>query len=78
MENTIKHLTILDGLDLTDFYAINLWKYENEIALQGYFTDRNLDIVKSLDVQLILEGHFLRGYTTTEFGKLKITLSTKE
>ena len=78
MEKAIQHLSVLEGLDLTDFYAINLWKYENEISLQGYFTDRNVDIAKSFNVPLVLDGSFLRGSVTTEFGKLKITLTTKE
>ena len=77
MEKAIQHLSVLEGLDLTDFYAINLWKHESEVSLQGYFTDRNMDIVKTFGIKLELDGSLLRGTTTTEFGKLRIVLTTK-
>ena len=77
MEKTITHLSVLEGFDLTDFYAINLWKYESEVSLQGYFTDNNMDIVKAFGIKLEFDGSNLRGETTTEFGKLRIVLTTK-
>ena len=77
MENAIQHLKTLEGLDLSDFYAICLWNYDNEVALQGHITDKNLDIAKSLGIKLELDGHFLRGHSTTEAGKIKIVLTTK-
>jgi len=76
MEKTINHLSVLEGFDLTDFYAINLWKHESEVSLQGYFTDTNMNIVKAFGIKLELDGSILRGTTTTEFGKLRIVLTT--
>jgi hypothetical protein len=78
MENAIQNLKTLEGLDLSDFYAICLWNYNNEVALQGHITDKNLDIAKSLGIKLEVEEHFLRGYSTTKAGKIKIVLSTKD
>lgn len=46
--------------DLTKFYNIDLGR-SNKIAFQGYFNDDNIDFARYLDVELKLEGHFLRG-----------------
>lgn len=74
--DNLKNLALL--FDLSDFYAINMWSHENEVSMQGYFTDKNVALVNELGIVLVLEDSFLRGTTTTEFGKVRIVLSTKQ
>jgi hypothetical protein len=76
MNNAIKNLNDLaKEFDLSDFYSINIWGTVRELSLQGYFSDLNFDITKALKIELVLEGHFLRGNAETKFGLIKITLT---
>lgn len=78
MNNAIKNLNDLaKEFDLSDFYSINVWGTVHELSLQGHFTDLNLNIAKALEIELVLEGHFLRGNAETELGLIKMTLTTK-
>jgi hypothetical protein len=79
MNETVKNLENLVSLfDLSDFYAINMWSHENEVSMQGYFTDKNISLVNELGITLVLEDSFLRGTTTTDLGKVRIVLTTKQ
>lgn len=79
MENSIKTLNALAlDFDLSDFYAINVWSTDGEVALQGYYTDKNVKMAETLGINLAFEGSFLRGKSNAHYGNVRITLTTKD
>jgi hypothetical protein len=79
MNNAAKNLNyLIEEFNLNDFYAINMWKHDNEVSLQGRFTDTNLKIAEALGIKLELEDSFLRGFTHTELGKVRMVLTTNQ
>jgi hypothetical protein len=67
--------TISELIDLDNFYAIGLSPNNNQISLQGRFTDTTARFAKSIDVDLVYENDttMLKGESPS--GTVRIVLT---